>query len=108
MKVNCDLQLTLMASSLYRLLAARVGLGYEVAESRHLFRDLVDATAGITINESELVVRYQEAGAQSVAARRRIRHDRHGDPLAGWQAAAAGLRMTSCWHQDRAWCKVEN
>ena len=36
-----------------------VGQGYEVAESRHLFRDLVDATAGITIGESELVVRYQ-------------------------------------------------
>src|SRR5262249_10046218 len=29
MKVNCDLQLTLMASSLYRLLACRVGNGYE-------------------------------------------------------------------------------
>lgn len=60
MKVNCDLQLTLMASSLYRLLAARVGQGYEVAESRHLFRDLVDATAVITIGESEVVVRYQK------------------------------------------------
>jgi hypothetical protein len=60
MKVNCDLQLTLMASSLYRLLAARVGQGYEVTESRHLFRDLVDATAGITIGESEVVVRYQK------------------------------------------------
>jgi hypothetical protein len=60
LKVNCDLQLTLMASSLYRLLAVRVGQGYEVAESRHLFRDLVDATAGITISESELVIRYQK------------------------------------------------
>ncbi len=60
MKINCDLQLTLMASSLYRLLAARVGQGYEVAESRHLFRDFVDATAGITISESEVVVRYQK------------------------------------------------
>ena len=39
MKVNCDLQLTLMASSLYRLLAVRVGNGYEAAKSRHLFRD---------------------------------------------------------------------
>ncbi len=28
MKVNCDLQLTLMASSLYRLLAGRIGRGY--------------------------------------------------------------------------------
>ncbi len=60
MKINCDLQLTLIASSLYRLLAVRVGHGYEVAESRHLFRDLVDATAGITISEGELVVRFQK------------------------------------------------
>jgi hypothetical protein len=60
LKVNCDLQLTLMASSLYRLLAVGVGQGYEVAESRHLFRDFVDATAGITISESEVVVRYQK------------------------------------------------
>jgi hypothetical protein len=60
MKVNCDLQLTLMASSLYRLLAVRVGQGYEVAESRHLFRDLIDATAEITITEGEVVVRYQK------------------------------------------------
>ena len=58
-KVNCDLQLTLMASSLYRLLAARIGHGYESAKSRHLFRDFIDATAGIAINEAEVVVRYQ-------------------------------------------------
>ena len=45
MKVNCDLQLTLMASSLYRYLAQRIGHGYETAKSAHLFRDFVDATA---------------------------------------------------------------
>jgi hypothetical protein len=60
LKVNCDLQLTLMASSLYRLLGVRVGQGYEVAESRHLFRDLIDAAAEITISEGEVVVRYQK------------------------------------------------
>jgi hypothetical protein len=59
MKVNCDLQLTLMASSLYRLLAARIGNGYEAAESRHVFRDFIDATADIEITEKEIVVRYQ-------------------------------------------------
>ena len=31
LKVNCDLQLTLMASSLYRLLGTRIGHGYETA-----------------------------------------------------------------------------
>jgi hypothetical protein len=59
MKVDCDLQLTLMASSLYRLLAGRIGRGYEHAKSRHLFRDFVDATAQVTIGESEIIVRYQ-------------------------------------------------
>ncbi len=60
MKVNCDLQLTLMASSLYRLLAGRIGRGYERTESRHLFRDFVDATAEVEIKGSEIVVRYQK------------------------------------------------
>jgi hypothetical protein len=60
MKVNCDLQLTLMASSLYRLLAVRIGNGYEVAKSRHLFRDFIDASAGISITEREIVVQFQK------------------------------------------------
>ena len=60
MKVNCDLQLTLMASSLYRLLAGRIGRGYEHTESRHLFRDFVDATAEVEVTESRIVVRYQK------------------------------------------------
>jgi hypothetical protein len=60
MKVNCDLQLTLMASSLYRLLAVRVANGYETAKSRHLFQDLIDATADITMNEGQIVVKFQK------------------------------------------------
>jgi len=60
MKVDCDLQLTLMASSLYRLLAGRIGRGYEHAKSRHLFRDFVDASAKVTIGESDIVIRYQK------------------------------------------------
>ena len=59
LKVNCDLLLTLMASSLYRLLAGRVGHGYETAKSRHLFRDFVNATAAVTITGEEIQVRFQ-------------------------------------------------
>jgi hypothetical protein len=59
LKVNCDLQLTLMASSLYRLLAVRMGNGYESAKSRHLFRDFIEASAGITISERDVVVKFQ-------------------------------------------------
>jgi hypothetical protein len=60
LKVNCDLQLTLMASSLYRLLGARIGHGYEIAKSRHLFQDFIDATASVMITERDIVVRFQK------------------------------------------------
>jgi len=60
MKVDCDLQLTLMASSLYRLLGNQVGQGYERAKSRTLFRDFVDATATVTITKEEISVRFQK------------------------------------------------
>jgi len=60
MKVNCDLQLTLMASSLYRLLGLRLGHGYEVAKSRHLFRHFIDATASISIGQDDLTVQFQK------------------------------------------------
>ena len=50
----------IQASSLYRLLAARVGNGYEAVKSRHLFLDLIDATADITIDESRDVVKFQK------------------------------------------------
>jgi len=60
MKVNCDLQLTVMASGLYRLLASKVAHGYERAKSRHLFRDFVDASALVHISADEISVRYQK------------------------------------------------
>lgn len=60
LKVNCDLQLTLMASALYRYLGQRIGNGYEAAKSRHLFQDFVDATAFIGIDERAVWVQFQK------------------------------------------------
>ncbi|MBU0718211.1 MAG: hypothetical protein KJ749_08190 [Planctomycetes bacterium] len=60
MKVNCDLQLTLMASSLYRLLGARIGRGYEHADSRHIFRDFVAAAARVSIDTKHIQVTFQK------------------------------------------------
>ena len=59
MKVNCDLQLTLMASSLYRLLGSEIGEGYERAKSRTIFRNLVAGPADVTLSQTEIVVRFQ-------------------------------------------------
>lgn len=60
MKVNLDLQLTLIASSLYRLFGAKIGRGYENAKSRHIFRDLIDATASIIIKNEDIIVQFQK------------------------------------------------
>lgn len=60
LKVNCDLQLTLMASSLYRYLGQRIGNGYETVKSRHLFRDFIDATAVIEIDAQAVWVHFQK------------------------------------------------
>jgi hypothetical protein len=60
MKITCDLQLTLMASSLYRLLGAQVGRGYEVAKGRHIFRDFIDAVGLITLADDVIQVQYQK------------------------------------------------
>jgi len=57
MKINCDVQLTLMASSLYRLLGTQVGNGYETAKSSHIFRDLVNAGAQVIVSKTEVTIR---------------------------------------------------
>src|SRR4051812_8764154 len=80
MKVNCDLQLTLMASRFDRLLACRISRGYEQAKSRHLFRDFIDASAGVTIT-ARGSGEVPEARPQPVAGRRRVRQDGHRGPV---------------------------
>jgi len=60
MKVNCDLQLTLMASSLYRLLGVQIGHGYAEAKSRHIFRDFIGATGQVTLTDQEILIRFQK------------------------------------------------
>lgn len=58
LKVNCDLQLTLMGSSLYRMLGARLGGLYATAESRHLFRDFVEASAQVQVSAETVTVQF--------------------------------------------------
>jgi hypothetical protein len=58
-RVSCDLQLTLVARTLYRLLGRRIGQGDEVARARHLFRDFIDATATVRLTKEEVVVWFQ-------------------------------------------------
>ena len=93
MKVSCDLQLTLMASSLYRLLGEQIGNGYAAAKSQHIFRDFIDAVAHVMISEREILVRFPETRPQPLAHGRRLRADSADRTVARQQAPAAGLRI---------------
>jgi hypothetical protein len=56
LKIDFDLQITLMASSLYRLLAARIGREYGKAQAKTIFRNLLEVSATVQINEHEVIV----------------------------------------------------
>jgi hypothetical protein len=49
-----------MASSFYRLLASRIGHGYETAKSRQIFRDFADATATVDMDKNNITVHFQK------------------------------------------------
>src|SRR3954471_7180421 len=56
LKVDFDLQITLMASSLYRLMAQRIGREYARAQAKTLFRQLLDVTATVEVGEADVRV----------------------------------------------------
>ena len=57
LKVDFDMALLVIVSGLYRLLARRMH-GYADAQARHIFRDLIDMPADVTISEREVHVRF--------------------------------------------------
>jgi hypothetical protein len=56
LRVDLDLQITLMASSLYRLLAAKVGGTYRQAEAKTLFHNLLDLGGSVVVEDQRVVV----------------------------------------------------
>lgn len=60
LKVDFDLQLTLMAGSLYRLMAQRIGREYTRAQPKRLFRNLLDLSARVDIEPDRVVVTFDK------------------------------------------------
>lgn len=56
LKVDFDLQITLIASALYRLLAEKVGGLYKQAQAKKLFHNLLDVSAAVAIEDERVVV----------------------------------------------------
>jgi hypothetical protein len=56
LKVDFDLQITLMAGTLYRLFAEKIGAGYGHAQAKKLFRNLLEVSATVVIEANRVVV----------------------------------------------------
>ena len=56
-KVDYDMALLVLASGLYRLMARRMR-GYDDAQARQIFRDLIDMPADVAITDKEVRVRF--------------------------------------------------
>lgn len=56
LKVDFDLQITLMAASLYRLMAGKIGREYERAQAKKIFRNLLDVSATVVITSDQVIV----------------------------------------------------
>jgi hypothetical protein len=56
-KVDFDMALLVLASGLYRIMARRMR-GYDDAQARQIFRDLIDMPANVAITENEIRVRF--------------------------------------------------
>ena len=57
LKVDFDMALLVIASGLYRILARRMR-GYADAQARHIFRDLIDTPADVSISAREVHVHF--------------------------------------------------
>ncbi len=56
MRINVNVQLTVIASALYRLMGVRVDHGCEKAEARTIYRDLMRHNGKVTIAQNEILV----------------------------------------------------
>ena len=57
LRIDLDLQLTLIASTLYQVLAHRLGSRYQTAKSRTIFNKFVNAPATIISQNDQIIVR---------------------------------------------------
>ena len=56
-KIDFDMALLVIASGLYRLMARRMR-GYDDAQARQIFRDLIDMPADVAITKTDITVRF--------------------------------------------------
>lgn len=75
LKVDFDLQITLMASALYSRLAEKVGGLYRQAHAKKLFNSLLDVAATVTIESDRVLVTLDKRAHNPILAKARLADD---------------------------------
>jgi hypothetical protein len=56
LKIDFDLQITLMAASLYHLMARKIGREYEWSQVKKIYRNMLDVSATVAVTEDDVIV----------------------------------------------------
>jgi hypothetical protein len=75
LKVDFDLQITLMASALYRRLADQVGGIYRQAQAKKLFHNLLDVSATVAIESDRVLVTFDKRAHNPILVKSRLADD---------------------------------
>src|SRR5260370_14285298 len=75
LKVDFDLQITLMASALYRRLADHVGGIYRQAQAKKLFNNLLDVSATVAIESDRVLVTFDKRAHNPILVKSRLADD---------------------------------
>jgi hypothetical protein len=99
LKVDFDLQMVLMASSLYRLLAARIGREYQQATAKKIFRNLLDGSAPLGVQKGEVVVRLDRRANKPYLVASKLADEPTRCPGSagnGWPSAVPDTKNSFC------------
>jgi len=58
LRIDPDLQLTMLTSTLYQMFAKRIGPLYQTAKTRTLFEQLVQSPMKVAVNNDQVIVKF--------------------------------------------------
>jgi hypothetical protein len=87
MKVDFDMQLTLVASSLYRMMAQGIGREYSHSQAKTVFRNLLNLSGKVEVTASSIVVTLDKRAPQPLSGRLWSGQSAHTDALVRRQEA---------------------
>jgi hypothetical protein len=98
MKVDFDMQLTLMVGSLYRMMARHIGREYVHAQAKTIFRNLLDLSGKVEITSPSVVVTLDKRAHKPLLGRLRPDRSVHTHASVRQQKADHSIRLIGGLH----------